>query len=188
MKITDAQNLLKKYVSQPSLLRHCQTVAVAMAYFAEKYGEDAEYWEGVGLLHDVDFEKYPDEHCKKCAEIFREEKANFDGITDELIHSVQSHAYQICSDVEPNCQMEKVLYTVDQLSGFIVACAAVRPSKSVMDMEVKSVMKKFKTKDFAAACDRDVIRNGCQMLGVDLNDFVGDCIAALRKRHEEIGV
>ena len=188
MKITEAEDLLKKYVGGDTLLRHCKTVSVAMGYFAEFYKEsDPEFWECVGMLHDIDFEKYPDAHCIKCRDIFEEEKGNFPGITDELVHAVQSHGWGLCCDVEPVAQMEKVLFTVDELTGLIFACAMARPSKSVCDMEVKSVVKKFKSAGFAAGCSRDVIRKGAEMMGMELNDVIQHCIMAMRTQHEACG-
>lgn len=194
MKIQDAQNLLAKYVTGATLLRHCKTVACVMNYFARKEGEDAEFWESVGLLHDIDFEKYPEQHCVKAKDILESEKPNYpDGaggsqITDELIHAVQSHGWNICCDVEPTLKMEKYLYAADELTGLIFACAMARPSKSVCDMEVKSVTKKFKTKAFAAGCNREVIQKGADMLGMPLADLIEGCILAMRERHEELGV
>ena len=188
MKYADAETLLKKYVSGETLLRHSKTVSVAMKYFAQKAGEsDPEFWECVGLLHDIDFEKYPDQHCIKCKDIFEAEKANFPDITDELVHAVQSHGWKLCCDVEPTSYMEKVLYTVDELTGLIFACAMARPSKSVTDMEVKSVTKKFKTLAFAAGCNREVIKEGAAMMGKELNDVIQDCILAMRTEHEACG-
>jgi predicted hydrolase (HD superfamily) len=195
MKKEHAEKLLAEYVTGTTLLRHCRTVSAAMRYFAEKYGErDPEFWECVGLLHDIDFEKYPDAHCVKAKDILESEKKNYlnsDGtseITDEMIHAIQSHGWGICCNVEPEERMEKVLYTVDELTGLIFACAMARPSKSVMDMEVKSVTKKFKTPSFAAGCSREVISKGAAMMNADLNDVIADCIQAMRARHEELGV
>src|SRR5574344_3123491 len=195
MKIEDAQKLLSKYVTGETLLRHCKTVSVTMKYWAQLLGEkDPEFWECVGLLHDIDFEKYPTQHCVKAKDILESEKKNYlnsDGtseITDAMIHAIQSHGWGICCDVEPKEKMEKVLYTVDELTGLIFACAMARPSKSVMDMEVKSVTKKFKTPSFAAGCSREVISKGAAMMGADLNDVIADCIQAMRTRHEELGV
>lgn len=188
MKPSAAYDLLSKYVKGETLLRHCKTVGVAMRYFAEKYGEDPDYWESAGILHDIDFEKDPDRHCIACVDIFNAEKADYPDIDDALIHAVQSHGYGLCNDVKPEHKMEKVLFTVDELTGLIFACAMARPSKSVMDMELKSVTKKFKDKAFAAGCSRDVIRQGAEMMGVELNEVIQDCILAMRARHEEIGV
>lgn len=187
MKPQTACELLSKYVKGETLLRHCKTVGVAMRYFAEKYGEDADYWESVGILHDIDFEQNPDKHCVACVEIFNNEKANYPEIEDNIVHAVQSHGFEICCDVEPTHKMEKVLFAVDELTGLIFACAMARPSKSVMDMELKSVTKKFKDKAFAAGCSRDVIRKGAEMMGVELNELIQDCILAMRIQHEVCG-
>lgn len=182
-----AFKLLQKYVHGETLLRHCKTVGTAMRYFAEKYGESPDYWESVGILHDIDFEVAPDSHCTKCLEIFSAEKPNYPEIDEQLVHAVQSHGWNITVDVKPEHIMEKVLYTVDELTGLIFACAMARPSKSVTDMEVKSVTKKFKALNFAAGCNREVIKAGVQLMGAELNDVIQDCILAMRTRHEEIG-
>ncbi len=187
MNPQNAYELLQKYVQGETLLRHCRTVGTAMRYFAEKYGEDADYWESVGILHDIDYEQHPDEHCTACLDIFNAEKAANPAIDDQLVHAVQSHGWGICADVEPVHQMEKVLFTVDELTGLIFACAMARPSKSVTDMEVKSVTKKFKTVNFAAGCNRDVISKGAAMMGEELNSIIQDCILAMRTRHEDLG-
>lgn len=189
MKIADAQNLLAKHVSSDTLLRHSLTVSVVLRHWAELLGEDdAEYWECVGLLHDLDFELHPDKHCIQVKDLLTAEKANCPGINAEFIHAVQSHGWKLCCDVEPILPMEKVLYTIDQLTGLIFACAMARPSKSVMDMELKSVTKKFKTPAFAAGCSRELIREGADMMGCELNDVIEQCIIAMRGRHEELGV
>lgn len=187
MKPQTAIELLSKYVQGATLLRHCKTVGVAMRFFAEKYGEDADYWESIGILHDIDFEQFPDKHCVACVDIFNSEKSNYPEIDEKIIHAVQSHAYGICGDVEPVHKMEKILFAVDELTGLIFACAMARPSKSVMDLELKSVTKKFKDKAFAAGCSRDVIRKGAEITGLELNDLIQDCILAMRTKHEEIG-
>ena len=187
MKYTDAETLLKKYVGGETLLRHCKTVSVAMKYFAQKAGEaDPEFWECVGLLHDIDFEKYPDQHCIKCKDIFEAEKANFPDITDELVHAVQSHGWKLCCDVEPTREMEKVLYACDELTGLIGAAALMRPSKSVQDMELKSLKKKFKDKRFAAGCDREVIKRGAEMLGWDLDYLLTETLEAMKTCEEPV--
>lgn len=189
MKINEAKELLSKYVTGATLTRHCKTVSCAMRFWAEKLGEaDPEFWECVGLLHDIDFEQFPNEHCVQAKNILEKEKSNYPSITDEMIHAIQSHGWNICCDVKPESQMEKVLYTVDELTGLIFACAMARPSKSVMDMEVKSVTKKFKTPAFAAGCNREVIKSGAEMMGVELNEIIEGCIQAMRTRHEELGV
>jgi putative nucleotidyltransferase with HDIG domain len=189
MRFTDAQRLLGKYVTGETLLRHCLTVAVVLEYWARESGEaDPETWRCIGLLHDIDFERYPAEHCVKAKEILEAEKANFPGLTDEIIHAVLSHGWKLCSDVEPVSQMEKALYAVDELTGLIYACAMMRPSKSVMDMEVKSVTKKFKTLNFAAGCNRDVIIEGAALMGMDLNAVIEKTIAAMRTEATALGV
>ena len=139
-------------------------------------------------LFDLDFEKYPEQHCVKVKEILESERDSFPAISDELIHAIQSHGWKLCCDVEPVTRMEKVLYTIDELTGLIFACAMARPSKSVMDMELKSVTKKFKTPAFAAGCNRDVIKEGAHMLGMELNDVILRCLEGMRSRHEELGV
>ena len=154
-----------------------------MRWFADEmgYGEEKEYWSLVGLLHDIDFEQYPEEHCKKAPVLLRE-----GGAEEELIHAVCSHGYGICSDVEPIHPMEKVLFAVDELTGLIGAAARMRPSKSVMDMEVSSLKKKFKDKRFAAGCSRDVIRQGAERLGWELDELFEKTIEAMRSCEEEI--
>ena len=188
MTITEAQKLLDTYVTGSTLRRHCLTVSAVMGYWAEQEGEDSEFWQVTGLLHDLDFEKYPEQHCVKVKEILESERATFPAISDELIHAIQSHGWKLCCDVEPVTRMEKVLYTIDELTGLIFACAMARPSKSVMDMELKSVTKKFKTPAFAAGCNRDVIKEGSHMLGMELNDVILRCLEGMRSRHEELGV
>ncbi len=188
MTITEAQKLLDKYVTGSTLRRHCLTVSAVMVYWAEQEGEDGEFWQVTGLLHDLDFEKYPEQHCVKVKEILESERDSFPAISDELIHAIQSHGWKLCCDLEPVTRMEKVLYTIDELTGLIFACAMARPSKSVMDMELKSVTKKFKTPAFAAGCNRDVIKEGSQMLGMELNDVILRCLEGMRVRHEELGV
>ncbi len=140
------------------------------------------------MLHDLDFELYPEQHCIKVKELLESERASFPGITDELIHAIQSHGWKLCCDVEPVTRMEKVLYTIDELTGLIFACAMARPSKSDMDMEHKSVTKKFKTPAFAAGCNRAVIKEGAEMLGMELNDVILRCLDGMRARHTELGV
>jgi predicted hydrolase (HD superfamily) len=189
MKFETAQKLLDKYVKTAPLKRHCLTVAAVMEYFAKDFdAENAETWKSAGYLHDIDFELYPDAHCVKGRELLEKEKVNFPELTDEIIRAVLSHGYGITNDIEPVSQMEKVLYTIDELTGIIFACAMVRPSKSVLDLEVKSVMKKFKTPAFAANCDREVIKKGAQMLGLDLNEIIEKTIAAMREKAAELGV
>lgn len=194
MNIKDAQNLLSKYVTSTTLQRHCLTVSVVLKFWAESLDEeDPEFWECVGLLHDIDYEQFPDEHCIKAKDILEKEKSNFPDISDELIHAVQSHGWNICCDVQPVHRMEKVLYTIDELTGLIFACAMARPSRSVMDLEVKSVMKKFKTPAFAAGCNREVISNGMKLMeavipAVDDNEIIQRCILAMRTKAAALGV
>ena len=169
--------LLRKYNQEPFHIRHALTVEGTMRAYANElgYGEDADFWATVGLLHDVDFERWPEQHCRKAPELLAEI-----GCSDELIHAVCSHGYGICSDVEPTHEMEKVLFAVDELTGLIGAAAIMRPSKSVQDMEVSSLKKKFKDKKFAAGCSRDVIRRGAEMLGMELNELFTRTIEAMR--------
>ena len=173
----EAWNLLKEYNQEPFHLQHGLTVEGCLRYFARElgYGEEEDFWGMVGLLHDLDFEKWPEEHCKK-VRVLMEEK----DVDEAFIHAVASHGWPRCSDVEPQEEMEKVLYAVDELSGLIGAAALMRPSKSVQDMEVKSLKKKFKDKHFAAGCSRDVIQQGADLLGWDLNKLFEQSILAMR--------
>ena len=154
-----------------------------MSWYAgeEGYGEEEEYWGQVGLLHDIDFELYPEEHCKKAPELLREA-----GIGEDMIHSICSHGYGLCSDVEPEHQMEKILFAADELTGLIWAAANMRPSKSVMDMELSSLKKKFKDKRFAAGCSRDVIKEGAERLGWTLEELMEKTILAMRSCEEKV--
>ena len=172
-----ALGLLKKYNSEEFHLKHAFTVEGTLRYFAEKLGyeDEADYWAAVGLLHDIDFEMFPKEHCIKAPELLKEI-----GVSDEMIRSIVSHGYGECCDVEPVHEMEKILFATDELTGLIGACALMRPSKSVQDMEASSVKKKFKDKKFAAGCSRDVIQKGADMLGWDLNKLFEETILAMR--------
>lgn len=174
---TDALNLLREYNKEPFHIYHGLTVEGVMKWFAEQlgYGDDAEFWGIVGLLHDIDFEQYPDEHCIKAPELLK--KA---GVSEAVIHGVCSHGYNLTVDVEPVHQMEKVLYAVDELTGLIGAAIRMRPSKSTSDFEVKSLKKKFKDKKFAAGCSRDVIKFGAELLGWDLDKLFEQTILAMR--------
>lgn len=154
-----------------------------MRYFARKYGEDEDFWGIVGLLHDLDYEKYPEEHCKKTREIMEERN-----IDDAYIHAIECHGYGLCTDVEPKERMEIVLYTIDELTGLITAAALMRPSKSVMDLELKSVKKKFKDKRFAAGVNRDVITKGAEQWGVPLDEVISETILGMREVAESIGL
>ncbi len=172
-----ALDLLKKYNQEPFHILHALTVEGVMSWYANElgYGEEACFWATAGLLHDVDFEKYPEEHCKKAPELLAEIDAE-----PELVHAVCSHGYGLCSDVEPEHTMEKVLFAADELTGLIGAAARMRPSKSVMDMEVSSLKKKFKDKRFAAGCSRDVIQTGAERLGWSLEELMEKTILAMR--------
>lgn len=172
-----AMELLRKYNTDDFHIRHALTVEGTMKYYATLMGfaEDAEYWGLVGLLHDIDFEQWPNEHCKKAPELLAEINAD-----EKFIHAVVSHGYGLCSDVKPEHEMERVLFATDELTGLIGACALMRPSKSTKDMEVKSVKKKFKDKKFAAGCSRDVIKQGAEMLGWELDELFDETIKAMR--------
>ena len=173
----EAWELLTRYNQDAFHLQHAETVEGIMRYFARKLGfeQEEDFWGIAGLLHDLDFEKYPEEHCVKSQEIMREE-----GIDESLIHATASHGNGLVVDVKPEKEMEKVLFAVDELSGLIWAAALVRPSKSVQDLELKSVKKKFKDKRFAAGCSRDVIEKGAEMLGWSLDDLISETILAMR--------
>ena len=173
----EAYSLLCEYNKEPFHIHHAETVEGVMRWFANQlgYGEDADFWATVGLLHDLDFEMYPEQHCTKCVEIMRDKE-----LDEKLIHAVASHGWGICSDVEPTHQMEKVLYATDELTGLIGAAALMRPSKSVQDMEPKSVKKKFKDKKFAAGCSRDVITKGAEMLGWELDELITKTLEAMQ--------
>ena len=179
----DALNLLKEYNKNPALVQHGLQVEACMQYFAKEAGEDVETWGIVGLLHDLDYEMYPQEHCYKAAEIMEQK-----GYSQEIIRAMMSHAYGICTDVEPETLMEKTLYAVDELSGLVNACVLVRPSKSIMDLSVKSVKKKFKSKSFAAGVDRDVVKKGAEMLGIELDELIAKVIEAMKTKAKDIGV
>ncbi len=179
----DALTLLKQYNKNPALIQHGLQVEVCMRYFAARAGGDVETWGMVGLLHDLDYEQYPEQHCTKAAEIMEEA-----GYSQEIIRAMLSHAWGICTDVEPLSAMEKTLYAVDELSGLVNACVLVRPSKSIMDLGLKSVKKKFKTKSFAAGVDRETVRKGAQMLEMELDQLITEVIEAMKADAEAIGV
>ena len=172
----EAWSLLTEYNKEPFHLQHAETVEGVMRWFAGElgYGDEADFWATVGLLHDLDFEQYPDEHCRKSTEILRGR-----GMDERLIHAVASHGYGICSDVEPTHPMENVLFATDELTGLIGAAARMRPSKSVQDMELKSLKKKFKDRKFAAGCSRDVIQQGADRLGWTLDELMEKTLAAM---------
>lgn len=179
----EALTLLKKYNKEPFHLQHGLTVEGVMRWYANElgYGDEADYWAITGLLHDIDFELYPEQHCMKAPELLRE-----GGVSEDMIHSICSHGYGLCCDVKPEHEMEKVLFAVDELTGLIGAAALMRPSKSVMDMEASSIKKKFKDKKFAAGCSRDVIRQGAEELGWELNDLFEKTILAMRSCEKQI--
>lgn len=172
-----ALSLLKEYNKEPFHILHALTVEAVMRHFAKNlgYAEEEEYWGLTGLLHDIDFEMYPSEHCKKAPELLLRA-----GVGEDMIYSICSHGFGICSDIEPKHQMEKVLFAADELTGLIGAAAKMRPSKSVQDMELSSLKKKFKDKKFAAGCSRDIIRKGAEMLGWDLDKLMQDTLDAMR--------
>lgn len=178
-----AFQLLQEYNQSDALVKHALAVEAVMKHFARKLDEDEQYWGVVGLLHDVDYERYPEEHCKKAPEILR--SAGFD---EDFIRSVISHGYGLVCDVEPKHIMEKILFTTDELTGLVNATAIMRPSKSVLDLEVSSVKKKFKDKRFAAGVNRDVVKQGCEMLGYNLDDVIADVIDGMRSAADEIGL
>lgn len=178
-----AWRLLTDYNKTPGLQRHAMAVEAVMVHFARLSGEDGEVWGVAGLLHDLDYEGYPEEHCRKAEEIMREH-----GIDEEYIRAMNCHGYGICTDTRPESKMEKTLYTVDELTGLINALCLMRPSKSVLDLEVKSVKKKFKDKAFAAGVNREIIRNGCEMLGMELDEVIRETIEGMKEKAEEIGL
>lgn len=178
-----ALELLKKYNQNESLLRHAYAVEAGMEHFADLLGEDKEKWGVIGLVHDLDYEKYPDQHCKKVREILESE-----GWPEDYIRAIQSHGWKICSDVEPVDRMEKVLYAIDELTGLINATALMRPSKSILDTEVKSVKKKWKQKGFAAGVNREIIEEGINMLGMERDKVIEETIKGMRNVAEEIGL
>lgn len=179
----DALDLFKKYNESESLMKHAMSVEGVMRYMARKNGEDEEKWGIIGLIHDLDWEKYPEQHCKKTEEILRE-----NNWPEEYIRAVMSHGWNIVTDIEPQTQLEKTLYAMDELTGLVATSALVRPSKSVMDMKVKSVRKKWNDKRFAAGVDRTIIENGAGMLGVEVTELIEDCIAGMRDVAKEIGL
>jgi putative nucleotidyltransferase with HDIG domain len=179
----EALNLLHRYNDTDSLRKHAYAVEGVMRYIARKYGEDEEKWGVIGLVHDLDYERYPDQHCTKTREILEQE-----GWPEEYVRAVVSHGWGMCSDVEPLTVLEKTLYAVDELTGLVSANAMVRPSRSVMDMTVKSVKKKWKTATFAAGVDRSIIQKGADMLGVDVSELIEDAIMGMREVAEEIGL
>ena len=179
----EALSLFKEFNQSESLLKHAYTVEGVMRYIAKKMGEDEEKWGIVGLMHDLDYERFPEQHCRKSREILAEQ-----GWPEEYIRAIVSHGWGICSDVEPKTSMEKTLYAIDELTGLVTAVAIIRPSKSVADLEAKSVMKKWKDKSFAAGVNRSIIETGTAMLGMELSDVVTDVIMGMRQVADRIGL
>jgi len=180
----EAFELLKKYNKNESLIKHALAVEAVMKHFAEIFDEpDKEKWAVVGLVHDLDYEMYPDEHCIKVKEILEKE-----GWPEDYIHAIVSHGWGICTDIEPTHRMEKILYTIDELTGLITATALLRPSRSVLDLEVKSVKKKWGQKGFAAGVDRSIIEKGAEMLGMELSYIIDETIKGMRTVAEDIGL
>ena len=183
ISVGDALELLKKYNSDRFHIQHGITVSCVMGWFAEKhgYGEEADFWRTVGMLHDIDFEQWPEQHCIKAPELLREA-----GIGEDVIHAVCSHGYGITVDIEPAEEMEKVLFACDELTGLIGAAALMRPSKSAKDMELKSLKKKFKDKKFAAGCSRDIIQRGADQLGWELDTLLDETLQAMAACEDKI--
>ncbi len=179
----DAWNLFKEHNKSESLIKHALAVEAVLRHVAQKLGEEAETWGAVGLIHDLDYEKHPDEHCKKSAEILRDA-----GWPDDIIRAVLSHGWPRYTDAVPETLLEKYLFAVDELTGLVAAAALIRPSKSVLDLKVKSVRKKFKDKRFAAGVDREIIQKGAEMLGVELSELIEDTIMGMREVAEESGL
>ena len=180
---TEAYKLLQEFNKSESLVRHALTVEAVMRHFAKLLGEDVEKWGIIGLLHDIDYEMYPEQHCIKAREILAGREW-----PEAYIHAVESHGWKLCCDVEPIEKMEKVLYTIDELTGLIAANTLMRPSKSILDMEVKSVKKKWKQKGFAAGVNREVIEEGAGMLGMDLDQVIEETIKGMQEAAAEIGL
>ena len=181
-KREEAFALLSAY-NGDALVTHGLAVEGTMRYMARKAGEDEEMWGIVGLLHDLDYEKFPEQHCHKTAQILREK-----GYNEEIIRAIMSHGWGICTDVEPQSRMEKILYAVDELTGLITACALVRPSRSVMDLELSSAKKKYKDARFAAGASREVIQKGADILGVSIDELIVDVITAMRGIAPNLGL
>ena len=179
----EALALLQEYNENEALIRHALAVEAVMRHWARKRGEDEQKWGVIGLVHDLDYERFPDQHCRKTEEILRTR-----GWPEEYIRAVLSHGWGICTDVEPQSELEKVLYAMDELTGLIAATALVRPSRSVLDMKPKSVKKKWKDKSFAAGVDRGIIERGAAMLGVEPGDLIAEAILAMREVADEIGL
>jgi len=179
----EAFALLKKFNTSEALINHAKAVEGVMRYMARQNGEDEDKWGIIGLVHDLDYEQFPEEHCRKVREILEE-----NNWPEDYIRAVVSHGWGICSDVKPESLLEKTLFAIDELTGLVTACALVRPSKSVMDMKAKSVRKKWKQPSFAAGVDREIITQGAEMLGKELNDLFTDVIMGMREVADDIGL
>ena len=177
-----ATELNATMVTEEHLLIHAKNVSYAMGAMAKHFGEEPEHWEAIGMLHDYDYEKYPEEHL-----LHTKEPLLAAGVAEEDVRAILSHGWGICTDVEPETNLEKSLFTVDELTGIIQACARMRPN-GIKDLEIKSFMKKYKDKRFAAKCDRDLIRKGCDLLGMDVKDVAEICIEGMRPHAEELGL
>ncbi|MEG1548255.1 MAG: hypothetical protein RR232_06945 [Clostridia bacterium] len=177
-----AKEILEKHVTQPHLLTHALAVSAAMGAMAEHFGGEREYWEAIGYLHDVDFERFPEEHCHRVEELLVP-----DGVEAQDIRAIISHGFGLCADVEPLSDMEKSLFTVDELTGIVMAASLMRPT-GISDMEVKSVKKKFKDKGFAAKCNRTVIQEGCDRLGMELDEVMALTITGMKRYMDELGL
>jgi len=171
----EAMALLREYQQNENLIKHALAVEAVMRHMAKKRGEDQDKWGVIGLIHDLDWEKYPDQHCQVTKQVLEER-----GWPEEYIHAVMSHGWGIVTDVEPEHEMEKVLYTIDELTGLITATALMRPSRSILDMKTKSVKKKWNQRAFAAGVDRDLIEKGAEMLGMELNEVIEDTLAGMQ--------
>lgn len=178
-----ALEIWSKYNTDDALKKHAIAVGTTMRYFAKKYGGDENEWEFVGILHDIDYGQFPDEHCIKARVILESE-----AVGEDIIRAIQSHGYGICTDIEPISDMEKTLYAIDELTGLITACALMRPSKSFDDLEYSSVKKKYKNKKFAAGVDRAIVERGAEMLGMELETLIVETIEALKPCGKEIGL
>lgn len=181
MERNKAWDLLRKYNKEPFHLRHALTVEGVMRYFAEQRGEDADFWGVAGLLHDIDFEMWPEEHCRKATELLHE-----GGADEAVVHAVCSHGWGECSDVEPTHEMEKLLFAADELTGLIWSASLMRPSKSVQDMELKSLKRKFKEKKFAAGCSREIILKGAELCGLTIEELMQQTLDAMRATEDEV--
>lgn len=182
LTLEEAKRINDKNVTEEHLILHAKNVSYAMGAMAEHFGEDKEYWEAIGYLHDYDYEKFPDEHLQHT-----EKELLAEGVSEEDVRAILSHGYGLCNDIKPETNLEKSLYAVDELTGIIQAAAIMRPA-GITDMKIKSFMKKFKSKSFAAKCDREVILQGCEMLGMEVRDVAEICINGMKMHAEELGL